>query len=841
MKSLQRKKGDRAKGTCEWILETEALRAWLNPEQAVGLNKGSGNILWLWGNPGTGKSTMTMCLVERLREKFRTTNQKTLSYFFCDFNFDARRSATSVVRGLILQLIQQHPRLLDYLVPKYRQRKQDIFDSFDALWDMLLKMAADETTGQTFFIIDALDECDEESRQTLVKQLQRNFQHESSSKIRLLITSRPYQEIKEYLQEFSHKDLASIPDSKKDVDRFIHEKVADLAAKKQYTTKAKEQITNILKYKSEKTFLWVGLACEELSQVLSKHAVNCLKEMPPGLNVLYQKLLDNALGKSQTSYKVVKEVLGLVAVSFRHLSILELSSACQNYPDEDEETRIQFTRDDITTCRLLVVIQDERVLLLHQSVKDFVFSDSAQQLVQEMDSHAEAAYKCMDQLIHNFALVKDGPSLENTFSSYASSYWDHHARRAQDKFEVKQSQTVFFEVNSPSRDAWIDGRGCGFHYRSFIRLSPIKIPRGASALHVTGYCGIPAIVDYVCHSHHQGTASDFFTMLESKDQSGYTPLAAAALKGNEVVLRKLLECGAQMTAGVARKAAKNRENGKEVIMLLLERSKEVQITEVVVLIVAKYFDEVMTLLLNRLEEKVQITQTVLRGAARNSRRNGEKLMALLLDRRGKEVQITEEVVEAAAGNRGNGEKMITLFLDRCGEEVQITQKVVETAAGNEYNGEMVMALLFDRRGKEIQITQKVVEAAAGNYGNGEKVMALLLNRCGKEVQITEKVVEAAAGNLFNGENVMALLLNRCGKEVQITEKVVEAAVGNRYSGEKLMALLFNRRGNEVQITQGVVEAVARNDVSGEKVMTLLIDRRREEVERSRSQKRWSWP
>ena len=42
--ALKRRKGDRAPGTCEWILETEELGNWLKPIQNIECNA---NILWL--------------------------------------------------------------------------------------------------------------------------------------------------------------------------------------------------------------------------------------------------------------------------------------------------------------------------------------------------------------------------------------------------------------------------------------------------------------------------------------------------------------------------------------------------------------------------------------------------------------------------------------------------------------------------------------------------------------------------------------------------------------------------------------------------------------------------
>lgn len=144
-KALKRKKGDRAPGTCEWILGTEELTVWLGSAQRAGLESQATNVLWLHGLPGTGKSTVAIFLTEELSRAFSATDGKTLAYFFCDSGFDKRKTATSVIRGLLLQLVQQHPQLLDYLLTKDNERGAELFKSFDALWTVFMAAAADQS------------------------------------------------------------------------------------------------------------------------------------------------------------------------------------------------------------------------------------------------------------------------------------------------------------------------------------------------------------------------------------------------------------------------------------------------------------------------------------------------------------------------------------------------------------------------------------------------------------------------------------------------------------------------------------------------------------------------
>jgi hypothetical protein len=181
---------------------------------------------------------MAIYLTEALSSDIAATEGKTLSYFFCDSSFEKRKTATSITRGLLLQLVQQRPQLLGYLLPKYKERGDELFQSFDALWTIFLDAAADQKTGQKFCIIDALDECEQESQRVLLGQLRTSFLGQGAPQgIKILVTSRPYDEIHEYMDDFAKKDLASYPEARQDVHRCIEVRVEGLTERKKYTPK----------------------------------------------------------------------------------------------------------------------------------------------------------------------------------------------------------------------------------------------------------------------------------------------------------------------------------------------------------------------------------------------------------------------------------------------------------------------------------------------------------------------------------------------------------------------------------------------------------------------------
>jgi hypothetical protein len=797
---------------------------------------------------------MAVYLAEELAATFSNTDGGTLAYFFCDSGFDTRNTAISVIKGLLYQLVEQHAKLLDYLLPKFHARGAELFASFDALWEIFITMMADENTGRKYCIIDALDECDRESQDTLLQQLEETFKSPNvSPNVRILVTSRPYPEIRESLQIFPNKDLASFPQRQKDMNIFIEEKVNFLAKRKKYTDKVKGQIREILQDKADGTFLWIGLACGELKDIPSSSVVRTLQRIPKGLTSLYTKLLEAALKNSESIGNDFRHLLSCVVVSSRPLTVLELAEACQLHQEEEDfETRLQFTHEYIESCRLMVIIQDEKVLLLHKSIKDFLVGAGSSNFIQELEAHARLAYRCVDLLI---AQSRDANQSRSGFSDYATYEWANHARMAESSFTVQCSQAEFFKVDSPCREWWLRRIRAKYRFET--------LPTRFSIFHVAAEWGICALVDHAAELGAQKSDRERFRVdVNCVNHSGKTPLEHAAgstwpnivtalLKrggmvttevvkaaaGNwfygEAVMALLLDrCGDQITITdkVVEAAAGNVGDGEAVMALLLDRCGD-QITisdEVVSTIAGAFNDKIMTQLLNRRGDQITITDEVVKAAAGNEG-NGGAVMALLLDCYRDQITITDEVVKAAAGNGGNGEAVITLLLDRCGDQITITDEVVKAAAGKGGNGEAVIALLLDRCGGQITITDEVVKAAAGNRLDGEAVMALLLDRCGDQITITDEVVKTAAGNGGNGEVVMALLLDRCGDQITITDEVVEAAARNVGDGEAMMALLLDRCRDQITITDEVVKAAAGNEGNGGAVMALLLDCYRDQI------------
>jgi hypothetical protein len=873
-KVLERRKGHRAPGTCSWILEADELRNWLQ----IGENDAQkeSNIFWLYGNPGTGKSTMAITLTEELPNQAEFLNgKKRLAYFFCDSGSEHQRTATSILRGLLYQLITQHKSLMKYLLPKYTERKAKLFTSFDALWPVLMDMGQDPSISGTYCIIDALDECEPNDQWMILHEIDRTFsnskpQHSSSNAMHFLITSRPYPVIRRYLSSFSHRDLSAYPAVTTDLKTMIQEKVAWLSRQNNYPRSLMTEISQILEQRAEGTFLWVGIACDELRRVQARKAVKTLQHLPQGLYSLYQKLFDTATTQCDEDDKpVILKLVCFVAIAQRPFTIPELSEACELHPDDDEASRILFTRELIDSCGFIIVAEDEGVRLLHESVRDFPLKDAAEvdelkslvalverciasilkhyrsqangervrllhgsvrdflvkdaAQVDELKSHAALAERCIASILKHYRSQANGKTTvsESAFLDYSVSFWPIHAGLAKGEFMVQAEQAAFFQLGSTIWTKWLD------HYNSLART--LVLDTGFSIFHAAARWGIDRLISWGCDDSNDGVLID----RDFRTPNGVTPLEEGARHGKISTLGTLLKYMSEkeiIHQRVIEAAARNRENGRDIMALLLERrGDQIQITEDVVKAAVKNESsgkDIMTLLLQQRGDQIQITEDIVKAAAEN-RDNGKGIMALLLEQRGDKIQITEDVVKAAAGNRRSGKDILALLLEQRGDKIQITEDVVEAAAGNRDTGKDIMALLLNQQEDQVHLTKKV--AATIIEQCDKSVVALLIDRQAEKIQITEDIVKAAARNSENGRDIMALLLERRGDQIQITEDVVKAAVGNLSSGKDIMAFLLEQRGDQVQITEDIVKAAAENRDNGKGIMALLLDQQGDQI------------
>ena len=152
-----------------------------------------------------------------------------LAFFYFDFSDPASRDLSALASSLISQLAKCSDACMNYLQNERSSGRSDQLPTFEKLLDMLSKMLC--SSGRTFIVIDALDECPESARNDgLLRLLQHICTIDSDKKdAHLLVTSRPETDIQGIMAHLPRRSL-SFHDTvrhKEELDHFISSQLTD--------------------------------------------------------------------------------------------------------------------------------------------------------------------------------------------------------------------------------------------------------------------------------------------------------------------------------------------------------------------------------------------------------------------------------------------------------------------------------------------------------------------------------------------------------------------------------------------------------------------------------------
>lgn len=396
-------------------------------------------VFWVKGQPGTGK---TMLLVGIIRElsSHPATFSPSISFFFFDATDAKLISKTAVLRSLLWMLFFQQPRLLVHMRDKYDTAPAS-FDSdieFTGLCGVFKKVLSDKDLTPVYFIIDALDECTE-GLHNVIELISTSLA--LTDKIKWLVSSRP----SVALGDIVPSNILLEIDSQKleaPVKAYIDYKLSKITQSegfRGYTDDIKNDLALEINNRAETTFLWVWHVFHVLfvrkknaQRLDGSQALKKVREMPSGLKGVYNAILDGILNDEPEDSKYCQELLRMVFLAYRPLSLEEIASF-SSFP-EDQITRI------VGICGSFLSIYNGTVNLIHLSAKDYLKGNYEEKLgsTSILEGHADMSDRClraMDELHKNMYSISLGPydrtepvAQPNTLTPlrYACLFWLDH-------------------------------------------------------------------------------------------------------------------------------------------------------------------------------------------------------------------------------------------------------------------------------------------------------------------------------------------------------------------------------------------------------------------------------
>jgi ankyrin repeat protein len=585
--AVEERKGPRVDGTSEWILKHPPYISWINST--------CDELLWLSGSPGIGKTMISCYLIDRLTEIKRQTDEMVLVYFLCDDTNNKRNTALAIIRGLLLQLLRERPHLFKHIMPEYEEKKASIFGDIHGLLRIFWCVVGDTDLRQVFLVIDALDECEEVSRNSLLKSLHKHLNASSpgdrneAHRVKLLITSRPLPgDVDKEITTPSQRIELSSALVNEDLQIYITQRVKDLE-KYHFSPNQLERIEGDLLARSESTFLWVSIVLEEMKKLPPDEAEEILPKTPNDLNELYKKILLQIRSNSNF-FNQVQLLLSWIANAFRPLTVHQLATALllnkslnkkRNLSRLPTESDLQGIEATLSHCRTLVRVQDQNrtVHLLHQTLKEFLLTGGT--ILTPQQAHFQVLQTlvqnlCLDDMNDNDAIDsgvhsqtqsgsgKVGSEISistNHLRNYSCSYWIDHARNCEPLLEDfdwgeffgvrsrKWSQCLEiyqYDMRDKDWDEWYWIRNVDAMIvvaSSQGSLSFIKWCLKRSNLGTDKNRLLGAALCNAARNRHEGVVKLLLGVEgvepDSKDEGGRTPLSRAARNGHEAVVKLL--------------------------------------------------------------------------------------------------------------------------------------------------------------------------------------------------------------------------------------------------------------------------------------------------------------
>lgn len=369
-KRIEETKGGLLEDIYAWILDNPDFKEWRDGEEK--------RLLWVRGDPGKGKTMLLCGVINELKRLITGTDA--LSFFLCQATDSRLNSAAAIVRGLVYTLLDENRTLMPHLRQRYDTAGRALFEDANALFaltEILETILQDPSISTLYLAIDGLDECQTE----LPEMLKFISKLSTCPKVRIIVSSRNWNNIEEELDRSRQGASLSLELNAafvtNAVQLFTARKVAELANRKGYKETLQSSVFNYMFENADNTFLWVALACQMLENTSPRNVLKKLKDIPPTLDDLYQRMMRHV--EASEDAPLCQEIIATCLIAYRPLHLQELASLVE--PLEDYVNDLATTKEIVGLCGSFLTLRDCIVYFIHQSAKDYLLKETESNII----------------------------------------------------------------------------------------------------------------------------------------------------------------------------------------------------------------------------------------------------------------------------------------------------------------------------------------------------------------------------------------------------------------------------------------------------------------------------
>ncbi|OJI81247.1 hypothetical protein ASPTUDRAFT_58544 [Aspergillus tubingensis CBS 134.48] len=418
-------------------------------------------IFWLSGVAGTGKSTISRTVARKLQER----ELLGASFFFKRGEGDrgkALRFITTIAMQFMVALRQLRAKIATVIDNDLTITSKSLKEQFDnLLLRPLLNMELSNGQRLPFVVVvDALDECEERSIETIIRLLPR-VQESKTIQLKVFITSRPEHPIFEGFEQIEgeHKDIVLHEIERRtierDMDIFFKNRLSNIREKRNLSDHwPGESRTRALIDMAMPLFIFGATVCllledyrwdpdDSLNDILKRQYNN--SNLDKTYLPVLDKLLEGQDRRAQNELiKQFRQVVGTVVALETPLSITSLSKLINM-----KENLIRIRLDSLHSVLNIPKDNNKPVRMFHLSFREFLLHPETKEKtklsVDGQSTHRDLAHKCIAVMMDserglrknicelpNYGTSRDGIAterIEKWFPAelrYAIRYWVHH-------------------------------------------------------------------------------------------------------------------------------------------------------------------------------------------------------------------------------------------------------------------------------------------------------------------------------------------------------------------------------------------------------------------------------
>ncbi|KAF2787420.1 ankyrin, partial [Melanomma pulvis-pyrius CBS 109.77] len=411
----------RQEGTGQWFLDAPEVAQWLSKAKAT---------LFCPGIPGAGKTMVAAIAIDHLMNLAQKSAYG-VAYVYCNYKSQADQDTTSILTAILKQLVQGRPLALgpvERLHQKHASRgtRPSLDDAFSALQDVVAQYP------YVFIVVDALDECQRETRRQLLSKL---LALQKEADVRLIATSRFVLDVEDALRPAIRLEVKA---SDEDIKKFV---VGQICRLPKCVQRLQDEVQKSVVEAVDGMFLLARLHIDSLSDKTTakevKLTLSALSKSAAALDDAYREALERIEGQRAGHSRLAKHVLSWITFAKRPLTTAEIRCALAVESDEaelDPENKPDV-EDLVSVCAGLVVVDEESAVirLVHYTTQEYFertssyFNPAAQLLI---------AKTCLTYL--SFSVFESGSCAtdedfeerlrQHELLNYAASHCGEHVR-----------------------------------------------------------------------------------------------------------------------------------------------------------------------------------------------------------------------------------------------------------------------------------------------------------------------------------------------------------------------------------------------------------------------------